>query len=115
MTNSSNGLILWVLGGTGVFLLMASITNRTPESLLLSYLGQGTAEPISTWGASGTTAAPSRPKAKSFIGSNDKKVYTGGADTDGTVAGTGLGGALVSYDKNGNNVYADSPGTYLNA
>ena len=113
---NSNGLILWVLGGTGVFLLMASVTNRTPESLLLSYLGQGTAEPISTWNGAGTSSAgPSRPKAKSFTGSDGKKHYTGGADTDGTEAGTGFGTGPVDYDKNGNNVYANSPGTYIQA
>jgi hypothetical protein len=36
----NNGLILWVLGGTGVLFIYAAYKNQTPQSVLLNHLGQ---------------------------------------------------------------------------
>lgn len=61
----TNGLIIWLLGGAGTFLLYSSISNQKPQDVLAKYLGSPTAQPtpISTWkdpnGSSSTAATSS--------------------------------------------------------
>ncbi len=37
-----NGLLLWVLGAAGVFLLYSAVKGYTPGSLLQSFINRGT-------------------------------------------------------------------------
>lgn len=45
---NSKGILVWIAGGAGVFLLYSAVSNKTPSSLLLSYLGGGTPTPFPT-------------------------------------------------------------------
>lgn len=55
---SNRGLILWTLGGAGVFLLYAAYSNQSPTGLLIKHLGGSPdVAPIS----GGSPASPSSP------------------------------------------------------
>jgi hypothetical protein len=64
---NQNGVVLWVLGGTGVLFLYAAYRNKNPQAILVDHLkGTTTSSPISGSGtvtpSSGSvpsTAAPS--------------------------------------------------------
>lgn len=74
---NSNGLVLWIAGGAGVLLLYSAVKNKTPQSVLMSSLGNGTVQPI---------VAPS--------------VTTGGSTGNGSAGGggnLGAGGGGVGY------------------
>ena len=46
---------MWLLGGTGVFLLYSAYKNQKPQALLATYVnGTETATPISTYGKAAT-------------------------------------------------------------
>lgn len=48
--NQKNGLILWILGGAGIFLIYAAYKNIRPNTLLSNYISGGTASaPISNY------------------------------------------------------------------
>lgn len=51
------GLLIWIAGGTGVFLLYSAVSDQTPLSLIQSYLGSGKPSPFAV--ASAAATAPS--------------------------------------------------------
>jgi hypothetical protein len=71
-----DGLLLWILGGTGTLFIYAAYKNQTPQTLLLGHLGQTvTPAPIAkpiipAGGDSGATytvpAIPPAPQLASF-------------------------------------------------
>lgn len=36
--NSANGIVVWILGGTGVLLVYSAIKNKTPQSIVTRYV-----------------------------------------------------------------------------
>lgn len=77
---NQNGIILWVLGGTGVLFIVAAYKNKNPQALLLDHLrGTTTSAPISGSG----TAAPTNGTVPT--GPTDSGLYYGG---NGNVQGT---------------------------
>jgi hypothetical protein len=82
---NQNGIILWVLGGTGVLFIVAAYKNKNPQALLADHLrGTTTSAPISGSGA--TVAAPaSTPSVPSTTTDSSTGLYYGG---DGNVLGT---------------------------
>lgn len=63
--NSNDGMILWILGGAGVFLLYSAYVNQEPQALLASQL-EGTAAnaPISNYTGSRKVATATTPDGK---------------------------------------------------
>lgn len=48
MAGNNRGMILWTLGGAGVFLIYAAYKNQNPQTLLLNHLnGTNDSKPIS--------------------------------------------------------------------
>lgn len=43
--NGKNGLILWILGGTGVLFLYSAYKAKSPQEVLLRHLGGTSQEP----------------------------------------------------------------------
>lgn len=89
----TNGLIIWLLGGAGTFLLYSAISNQKPQDVLTKYLGSTSKTPgaISTWKSPTVVAA------------------TGGATGKGSSAAPGAGNngggggrGAVAIDGNGN-------------
>lgn len=64
---NQNGIILWVLGGTGVLFIVAAYRNKNPQALLADHLkGTTTNAPIASGGSGTVTApAPSTPSSPS--------------------------------------------------
>lgn len=57
--NSNDGMVMWLLGGAGVFLLYSAYKNQQPQALLASYVnGQSVEAPISNYGGSQTPRNP---------------------------------------------------------
>jgi len=47
MADANRGMILWTLGGSGVFLLYAAYKNQSPQTLLMNHLtGAKDSQPI---------------------------------------------------------------------
>jgi hypothetical protein len=86
----TNGLIIWLLGGAGTFLLYSSISNQKPQDVLAKYLGSPTKNPtpISSW---------TDPNASPL--------------SEGEAIGAQAVGA-VAFDPNGNQVTL--PAAYIN-
>lgn len=50
--NQNDGMILWILGGAGVFLIYAAYKNQAPQALLESHItGKPVDKPISNYTA----------------------------------------------------------------
>jgi hypothetical protein len=101
----TNGLIIWLLGGAGTFLLYSSISNQKPQDVLGKYLGSPTKNPtpISSWtdpnAPAGTPGSNSHIEAPGPLGS------TGGLDNSASYDSNGLSSPLpAAYINNPNNL-----------
>jgi hypothetical protein len=66
---NQNGIILWVLGGTGVLFIVAAYRNKNPQALLADHLkGTTTNAPISGSGTTPTVPANSAPSYSAETG-----------------------------------------------
>lgn len=88
--NSNDGMVMWLLGGTGVFLLYSAYKNQKPQALLATYVnGKEVAAPISTYGAT-ATPTPANPDGTA---TEPKRAEPGaGIDTFPAPRGTGTYG-----------------------
>lgn len=60
--NSNDGMVMWLLGGTGVFLLYSAYKNQQPQALLATYVnGETATAPISTYGVTSPGANIANP------------------------------------------------------
>lgn len=116
----NRGLILWTLGGAGVFLLYAAYKNASPQGLLVKHLG-GPADVAPLSGgvpaspsapaspAPGTQAPPAGPDAPSW---NNDSLASSHIAKDGS-------GTYYALDNSGNPVavipgyYQTHPGLYI--
>lgn len=135
----AKGLLIWLAGGAGTFLLYAAVSNQTPLSLLQSYLGGGTPSPFATaagggsgpqFGAGNTKGSspgpvpwlpqlPNDPPAPAKPGqtpdTSPKQNYYNGSP----LASYGGGGVYDLIDANGNNLgaipaaYQNNPNAYV--
>lgn len=88
--NSNDGMVMWLLGGTGVFLLYSAYKNQQPQALLAKYVNGETADkPISNYGGS---SVPSSATPLSGFGVIRKGV-------DGLIPGGPTAGLDVSTSR----------------
>lgn len=86
-----NGLVIWLLAGSGVFLLYAAIKNEQPQDILTGYLGTSTTpKPISTWGGANTANTPATGLNSGQPGTfnmwTNSTIPEGAVDTHGNVS-----------------------------
>lgn len=80
--NNQNGIILWVLGGTGVLFVVAAFKNKNPQALLADHLrGTTTAAPISGSGGNSTASADSTGSVDASTG----LYYSADGNVQGTI------------------------------
>lgn len=137
---AGKGLLVWLAGGVGVFLLYSAVSDQTPLSLIKSYLGSGSPEkfPVGGGGSAPTPFKPSPSPLSPFY----VAPYTGspldpnmGLDAPGTNGSKGSpsqgsgspfetggytgGGVYDLIDANGNNLgaipaaYQNNPNAYV--
>lgn len=131
----AKGLLIWLAGGAGTFLLYSAVSDKTPLSLLQSYLGGGTPTPFATaagassggptFGGGNTQGAspdavpwlpqlPNKPPAAAKPGqtpdTSPKQNYTPQGSPLASYLGSGVYDLI---DANGNNLGA-IPAAYQN-
>lgn len=120
--DSNRGMILWTLGGAGVFLLYAAYKNQSPQTLLLNHLnGTAVSNPIA-----GSTAVPTitdaQGKTWNTAPGDGGYITTDPPSPDAPAAPSDIppGDMLGSYRMDANGVivataadYRNSPKTYI--
>ena len=106
--NSNDGMVMWLLGGTGVFLLYSAYKNQQPQALLTKYVNGGSADkPISNYGGS---SVPSSATPSSGFG--DLKKGVDGLIPGGSTAGLDVH-ASTRQDISGTYYSTDSRGSII--
>lgn len=128
------GLLVWLAGGVGVFLLYSAVSDQTPLSLIKSYLGSGSPEKFPVAAASSGGGGPFDPTQPGGLlppgilppvkvappgqtpDTSPKQQYT---PQGNPLAGYGGGGVYDLIDANGNNLgaipaaYQNNPNAYV--
>lgn len=119
--DSKNGMILWVMGGAGVFLLWSGITNRMDLGKNLASYVNGEKPPAPA-GKSSDTYSDGSPKPDGpgeFTGGVGGYFGPGNEAPLSTHIGQDVSGTYYVYDQNMNIVeqvpdaYQDNPNAYV--
>jgi hypothetical protein len=98
-------MVMWLLGGTGVFLLYSAYKNQKPQALLVTYVnGSGDAAPISTFGVTTPTTPAATPQGN---------IAKPGAGIDTFPAPKGLDTYGTRQDVSGTWNLLDSAGRFI--
>ena len=104
--NSNDGMVMWLLGGTGVFLLYSAYKNQQPQALLASYVnGEPADKPISNYGGSSVPSSATPPS-----GFGDLKKGVNGLIPGGSTAGLDVSASRLRKDVSGTYYNTDSSG-----
>lgn len=108
--SNENGLMLWVLGGSGVVLIYAAYKGASPLSVIQNHISGSGTKPLTL--ADTVTTNP----GQGTIPVAPDQTYGGQYSANQTADASGT---QYVYDSNGNVVgtvpkaYAGSPGTYM--
>ena len=117
--NSNDGMIMWLLGGTGVFLLYSAYKNQQPQALLTAHInGTESAAPISNYTATTIPTVKTPDGTTHNTAPGDGGYITTDPPTPGNPYGSGNGGAVLgSYgtrrDISGTSYLVDSSGRMI--